>query len=448
MNVLLLGTYELGRQPFGLASAAAWLRRAKAVVTCIDLSRADLNPQAVRDAEMVAFYVPMHTATRIAATVVPRVRDINAAAHLCFFGLYAPVNDVYLRELGAASIIGGEFEQPLVDLVERLGRGDDAAVRTVSLAKQKFLVPQRDGLPPLSDYSALQRLGRPPAVVGYTEASRGCLYECRHCPVVAVYGGIFRIVQRDVVLEDIRHQVEAGAEHITFGDPDFFNGVGHATRLVRALHTEMPDITYDVTIKVEHLLRHAKHLPLLRDTGCLFVTSAVESLDDAVLDRIEKGHSRADFFEAVQLMRDVGLTLAPTFIPFTPWTKLEDIQELLRCIAELDLIDNVSPIQLALRLLIPAGSRLMELDEVRRLVGPFEARALSFPWKHPDPAMDALADELLTVVEKAGKQGFSRRQTFERLWARVQPATVPPLPQMAPERPSATIPYLDEPWYC
>ena len=82
-----------------------------------------------------------------------------------------------------------------------------------------------------------------------------------------IYGGRLRVIQRDVVLEDVRRQVAAGAQHITFGDPDFFNGPGHSIPLVRALHAEFPDLSYDVTIKVEHLLKLSELLPVLRDTG-------------------------------------------------------------------------------------------------------------------------------------------------------------------------------------
>ena len=138
-------------------------------------------------------------------------------------------------------------------------------------------------------------------VAGYTEASRGCKHLCRHCPIVPVYSGVFRIVPREIVLEDIRRQVEAGAEHIAFGDPDFFNGPAHALSIVEALHREFPRVSYDVIIKIEHLLRSpAENLEKLRDTGCLFVTSAVESLDDAVLTRLDKGHTRADFLAVVR----------------------------------------------------------------------------------------------------------------------------------------------------
>ncbi|MFQ5695345.1 MAG: CUAEP/CCAEP-tail radical SAM protein, partial [Terriglobia bacterium] len=269
MNVALLSTYELGRQPFGLASPAAWLRRRGAQVTCLDLSRQKLPEETIRAAGLIAFYVPMHTATRIAAEAIPQVKKLNPRAHLCFYGLYAPMNEAFLRGLGGETILGGEFEQGLVSLVERLslanvgGNGQPARQPEplVSLGRQQFLVPDRSDLPPLRDYAALRLPDGRRRVVGYTEASRGCKHLCRHCPVVPVYQGAFRVVQRDVVLEDIRRQVAAGAQHITFGDPDFFNGPGHVLPIVETLHREFPTLSYDVTIKIEHLLKQSEHLP-------------------------------------------------------------------------------------------------------------------------------------------------------------------------------------------
>ena len=254
LKVLLISTYELGRQPFGLASPAAWLRNAGAEVTCLDLARQSLDEDALRAADAVAFYLPMHTATRLAVPVIRRTREINPAAHLCAYGLYAPVNADLLCKLGVRTVAGGEFEEALLTLV-RPGRAP-----VISLARLQFLTPDRSGLPPLAQYAQLVMPGGARRTVGYTEASRGCKHLCRHCPVVPVYQGHFRIVQREVVLEDIRRQVAAGAQHITFGDPDFFNGIGHATELVRALQREFPQVTYDVTIKIEHLLRHSAHL--------------------------------------------------------------------------------------------------------------------------------------------------------------------------------------------
>jgi radical SAM superfamily enzyme YgiQ (UPF0313 family) len=457
MNIVLISTYELGRQPFGLASPAAWLREQGARVTCLDVSRETLREDAVRAADLIAFYVPMHTATRLAVAMLPVVGELNPRAHLCFYGLYASVNEEYLRRLGVGTILGGEFEEGLASLAVRLGANGAATAQTepvVSLARQKFRVPDRRDFVPLEKYARLVMPGGEARTVGYTEASRGCKHLCRHCPIVPVYQGTFRIVDREIVLADIRQQVAAGAQHISFGDPDFFNGIGHAIPLVEALHREFPALAYDVIIKVQHLLKHQDCLEKLRDTGCLFVTSAVESVDDAVLEKLDKHHTRADFLRVVGLFREAGLVLQPTFVPFTPWTTAESYCDLLDVIRAHDLIENVAPIQLAIRLLIPAGSRLLELEDIRETVGPFDEAALVYPWKNVDARVDRLCEELQQVVHAGEKMNRPRAQIFERIEEAAFAAAgvrdddgirKTALPILAAR---AAIPYLNEPWYC
>jgi len=435
MKVLLISTYELGRQPFGLASPAAWLAQRGHDVRCADLSIESLQPDVARDRELIAFYLPMHTATRLAVQLIPKIRRMNPSAHLCCYGLYAPLNEAYLRTLGVSSVLGGEFEAGLAALAGGASPGP-----LVSLDRLQFLTPLRAGLPPLEEYAQL-RINGTRKRVGYTEASRGCKHLCRHCPVVPVYQGTFRVVQPEVVLEDIRRQVAAGAEHITFGDPDFFNGPTHAMRIVETMSREFPGLTYDATIKIEHLRAHRDLLPRLKQTGCLFVTSAVESVDDRVLEKLDKGHTRADFIWVVEEFRRAGLTLAPTFIPFTPWTTRRSYSELLALLTELDLVEHVSPIQLALRLLITRGSLLLDLADVQAVITGFDEPALLYRWKHPDAQVDALAGEALKLAALEG----SRREIFRKLW---NLAADRPLPEDFDLMPRATIPYMDEPWYC
>jgi radical SAM superfamily enzyme YgiQ (UPF0313 family) len=442
VKVLLISTYELGHQPFGLASPAAWLAARGHEVACADLCVERLPPEAVGEAELIAFYLPMHTATRLAVPVIAKVRQLNPRAQLCCYGLYAPLNEAYLRKLGVNTILGGEFEPGVVSLADRLASPEPGpqVESVISLDRLQFLSPLRSGLPPLAEYAQLRIRGAAKPS-GYTEASRGCKHLCRHCPVVPVYQGSFRIVQPDVVLADIRGQVAAGAEHITFGDPDFFNGPMHAMRIVEGLHREFPALTYDATIKIEHLLKQRQLLPRLRETGCLFVTSAVESVDDRVLEKLDKGHTRADFVEVVREFRSAGLALSPTFIPFTPWTTHESYRDLLDLLLELDLVEHVAPVQLALRLLIPRGSRMLELDDIQAVLRCFDEPALLYRWKHPDAKVDALAEQALRIAAVPG----TRHEIFQHFWAL---ASERPLPENFDLMPRATVPYLDEPWYC
>jgi len=456
VNIVLISTYELGRQPFGLASPAAWLRERGHDVVCLDLSRQSLDEAAIRAAGLIAIYLPMHTATRLAAKLIPQLRELNPRAHLCCYGLYAPMNAEYLRTLGVTSILGGEFELALAQLAARLQSDHSADAQQesqseplVSLERLAFEVPDRSGFPHIDKYAHLVLPGGGFRLVGSTEASRGCKHLCRHCPIVPVYKGVFRIVSRDVVMQDIRQQVAAGAQHISFGDPDFFNGIRHALDLVEEFHREFPDVTYDVTIKIEHLKKYEAHLPKLKETGCLFVISAVEYLDDAVLRALDKGHTREDFLHVVRAFRGLGMILHPTFVPFTQWTTLESYLDLLRVIHAESLIENVAPIQLGIRLLIPEGSRLLELEEVRRNIGAFDSQSLFYPWKHADARVDALAERVQAIAADGDRRKESRSMVFERIWEAAHAAAglSAPLLHLARNR-VQEVPFLSEPWYC
>jgi radical SAM superfamily enzyme YgiQ (UPF0313 family) len=450
-KVVLINPYELGRQPFGLAQPAAWLGGNGFSVVCLDLALEKLEPSVLARAGLVAIYLGMHTATRIAIRAMPRIRELAPDAHLCAYGLYAPMNAELLHDLGVNTILGGECEPALLELAQQLrssGAAPASAEPVIYLNKIPFVKPDRTGLPPLSRYAHLQLPDGGTKVVGFAEASRGCKHLCRHCPVVPVYEGRFRIVPVDVVMEDIRQQVDAGAGHISFGDPDFLNGPTHALRIVHALHAEFPGLTYDATIKIQHLIHHAELLAQLKHTGCIFITSAVESVNDQVLAYLDKNHTRADFRRAVTLLRAAGIALAPTFVPFTPWTTLETYIDLLRHLVDLELVESVPQVQLSIRLLIPEGSYMLKVPGFRAQLAPFDPRVLGYPWKHRDPRVDRLQENIQSWVANAEARHLERRQIFERVWQMAHEASGRPAPPLPTSNLGPKIPHMSEPWYC
>ena len=289
MKISLINPYELGRQPFGLAEPAAWLDRQGCEVSCCDLSIQKLESCLTPDTDVVAIYVAMHTATRIAIEALPRICQLAPRAYLCVYGLYAPMNSELFRSLGVQTVLGGEFETGLVSMVQRIraGQGAHQTEPEIALDRIDFIAPDRSKLPELSQYASLINPDGTRKTVGFVETTRGCKYLCRHCPVVPVYRGRFNVIPMDIVINDIREQIAQGAEHISFGDPDFFNGPGHALRIVRALHAEFPAVTYDATIKIEHIVRYPEEMQILKDTGCLFILSAVEAVDDDILEHLD-----------------------------------------------------------------------------------------------------------------------------------------------------------------
>jgi hypothetical protein len=252
----------------------------------------------------------------------------------------------------------------------------------------------------------------------------------------------------EVVMADIRQQVAAGAQHISFGDPDFFNGPGHAQKLMEALHAEFPGVSFDAVIKIQHLIDHADLLPQLRDTGCAFITAAVESVDDEVLRHLAKNHTRANFARAVALCREAGIALAPTFVAFTPWISLAGYIDLLQTLLDLHLVEAVPPVQLSIRLLVPQGSHLLDLPGFRAFVGDFDAALLGYPWQHNDPRVDSLQQEVQSWAIQAEQLKLPRRAVFERVWEMAHAAAGIAAPDLAQADFGQPIAHLSEPWYC
>src|SRR2546426_5611579 len=422
-DVMLVACYELGHQPLAVAWPAAFLEHRGYAPAVMDVSVEPFDAERVARAKLVAISVPMHTALRLGLIVAERVRAVNPGAHICFYGLYAGLNADHLLAGSADSVIAGETETVLVDLADALARGDVQKVTGLArpgaparphLAKLTFPLPSRAALPSIKKYAHLERDGHM-ELAGHVEASRGCKHHCRHCPIPPVYGGRFFVVPPEVVLADVRQQVEAGATHVTFGDPDFLNGPPHALAVARALHAAVPDVTLDFTAKIEHLLRHRDRLPELARQGCAFVVSAAESLNDTILAHLDKGHTRADIETVVGLTAEAGIALRPTWVAFTPWTTLEDYRELLDFVETHGLVDAIDPVQYSIRLLVPPGSLLLESPALRPFLGELVEDQFYYRWTHPDARMEALHREVSSAVAAAADRGEDAAATFHRV---------------------------------
>jgi len=451
VRALLVSTYELGHQPLHVASPAAALLAAGHEVRGHDLSVEPWDPAILDDVDVLALSVPMHTAMRLAVAVATNARARRPDLPICFYGLYAPVGRDATAGRLADRVIAGEYEPALVAWVDGLaaatpqpGGVDDPV--SVHLGRGGFLLPARHLLAPLDRYARLA-IGNEKRLAGYVEGSHGCTFRCRHCPVPTVYDGRIRIVDHNVVVADVDALVAAGARHLTFGDPDFLNGAKHSLRLVRAIHERHPDLTFDCTTKVELVLRHADIWEQLVAAGCLFVTSAMECVNDAILERLDKGHTTADAAEAVALLRAHGIELRPSLLPFTPWTTLADLVALVDFAVDHDLAPNIEPVHWTIRLLVPEGSLLLGHPDMAPHLGDYDVAALGYRWSAADPAVDALQAELAALVEAQDAAGAPPAETFAVVAATIRQAAG--LTAQAPQVPwAAERPRLTEAWFC
>lgn len=453
-RVLLVSTYELGAQPLGLAALAGPLR-----AEGHDLRTADLAIEQFDDIDLawpdaVAFSVPMHTALRLALTARARLAQERSDVRACFFGLYADAARISGENRpGDLYVAGDAFEAISNWLEAKVGISDVTIVQLGSVRRGRR-VSGRDLLSPLDRYARFVA-GHSEQLVGTVESTRGCNHRCRHCPVPVVYRGRSRIVEVEAVLADVDELVELGAGHIRFADPDFLNRPAHAVRVATAMHERHPNLSFDATIKVEHLLRHHDAIAQLARLGLAFVVSAFETTSDTILERLDKGHTSDDAARAVRELRALGVEIRPSLLPFTPWTQRGDVVDILDFVAVHDLIENVDAVQYAIRLLVPPGSLLLDLDDatLRSALGRFDADALSYTWRSPDPALDELQEELATLIEEQDRSGAVASETYEAVrsltfsvFGRTDPGRPTAEPPLGP--PAFLRPHLTEAWFC
>jgi radical SAM superfamily enzyme YgiQ (UPF0313 family) len=447
MRVLLVSTYEMGHQPLHVALPAARLLSDGHQVRCLDLAVETVDSHLLSWAEAMAVSVPMHTAMRLGVRLAAEVKDRHPQLPVCLYGLYAAMGAD--RTVGAVAdlVIAGEYLEELAAWVDEVACGRLAAGVRIDLSRQETPVPARTLLPGLDRYAHLQ-MGSEHRLVGYLEASRGCRHRCRHCPLPVIYDGRFRIVDTESLLADVAQLVAMGARHLTFGDPDFLNGPAHAGRVIEAVHDAFPHLTFDITAKVEHLLAHRDLVAQYSVKGLLFVVSAFETTSDLILRLLDKGHTAREMSEVIHDLRQLGVEIRPSWLPFTPWTTLTDLFEIFQFIDEHELWASVDPVQLSIRLLIPEGSLLLALPELSPYLDGYDHQALTHRWTAADPRLDLLQQRLAGMAEAAGVANDDPLQTVEHMWAVAAEMGGWSSPPQIAAGATTGRPRLTEPWFC
>ena len=437
--ILLISCYELGHRPIGLTRPLNVFEAAGFLPNTIDIAVEPLNSDKVKQAKFIGISVPMHTALRLGVHLLPRIRELNPDVVICMYELYAELNADYLLSIGVDYCIGGgDVSKQLVELVQSLLIDEEQELPALDVSIDKR--PTLDKYAQFEDNGEIRH-------VGYTETTHGCKHLCTHCPIPPVYKGKFYPIPQETVLREIHKQVLEGATHITFGDPDFLNGPLHGLRILRAMHETYPNLTYDFTTKVEHILKQRKHFPEFAELGCRFVISAVESLSETVLTILEKHHTRSDVENAIEIVHGVGIALRPTWVPFTPWTTLADYLEILEFVDTHRLVYHVDPVQFSVRLLIPPGSYLLNRTETKALPLTLDETAFSYIWVHPDARMDELHKTVNSLVENGTRASVDSLDTFYRIWEIATDLSGKSPPKIS-KNVHLPAPRITESWFC
>lgn len=405
-NILVVSSFEGGYQPITALSAYTALRNAgyhnlRFHDTYVD----GLPDDLFADADLVAVAVPLFDALQAALQLSEMIRASRPEAKIVFFGQYATLNAARIPGRYADYAVCGEWEQPLVNLARHLCTGEvldkmglvDARDARANMIPHPYITRNRIELTDRSVAPGLQKypqphvekmLGTSDIVVGGVESTRGCHHKCAYCSVYATYDGKVVPIKDDIVVEDVRNLVALGMTHLTFTDAEFFNAKNQGLRLLRVLHAEFPDLTYDFTTRIDHILEHEEALREMQTLGVRFITSALEFPTQVVLDVVSKEISIDDIEQAIVTLRRIGIRLSPTFIMFNPWVSKADMETFREFIKRNDLDGVVDPIQYETRLHLYKGSPLLTRHSTAGLE--LIEHEFHYDWKHPDPDVDAM----------------------------------------------------------
>ncbi len=408
--VRIISVFEWGLQPLTAATAGGYLESHAIPVSVDDVFVDAFHAARYEDAWLVAIAVPVYDAITGAITIARDIKALNPRAHLVFFGQYATVQYRELVPKYGDSAICGDWEEPLRQLAERLAAGvpldgiPGLFVGTVApikyWARDQILPPARHLLPELRRYnmtdtpngSVLQS-----TVSGNVEVTRGCHHDCSYCSVFAAYGRKVIVIPKESILQDIRTLVESGANHIVFVDADFLSAWKYSRSVVEAMCREFPQLTFEYTTRVDHMLEHPDVVAEFHDLGCTRVTSAFEFPKDEVLALLRKNCTVEDLEQTVRYCHNIGQALNPTFILFNPWVNPDDLLGFDEFIARNHLENVVEPIQYETRLMLYKGTPLLREPSIQALQ--LQENEFHIDWEHPDPLMDELYQSRVTPSE-------------------------------------------------
>ena len=381
MKILLTSFYDLGKQPKIIAEIVDRYNFSEIEFDFVDFSVENQNID-LENYDVLGIYAPMHTATILS---IEYIKDKILPNKMFTFGLYGSVLEDFNSSIRHIKDIESD------ELALFLEINDD---HQFSL---KNNIPNRQIFPDISNYAHLVD-GSNNIIAGSVETTYGCKHSCTHCPVPISFNGTFKTYSLEKIISDVENQVNQGAKHISFNDPDFFNGPIHALKILESLNKKFPTITYDSTIKVEHIIKYKKYFKELSSLNMVFVISAFETTNDLFLSILEKNHTSNDLNTSIEISQDFGIDVRPTWMPFSPWTELNDLSNIVNLIEKYKLRETVDPIQLTIKLLIPKHSLIIKKPEINKYLGNYEKNSLSFKWEYENNDVEKLQSSLFDFI--------------------------------------------------
>ncbi|OPY35373.1 MAG: coproporphyrinogen III oxidase [Methanoregula sp. PtaU1.Bin051] len=214
-------------------------------------------------------------------------------------------------------VVVGEGEYTLPRLFSALERGDERPVPGV--ATREYYEPVKTTVR-LDAYPAFSQMK------GYVEITRGCPYSCGYCQTPRIFGHCIR--HRSI--EEIARYANR-YEHSRFVSPNAFaygsDGIHPRWEKIERLFTRLEHKiwfgTFPSEVRPDFVCRESISL-ISRYCANDKLHFGAQSGSDAVLARLNRGHTVADVITAVELCGESGITPVVDFIVGFPFETDED----------------------------------------------------------------------------------------------------------------------------
>lgn len=138
-------------------------------------------------------------------------------------------------------------------------------------------------------------------------SSFGCPSKCSFCHA---WNFGFRLRDLENLCEEIEYVKSLGINHIYFRDATINTNIEHLENLCNIL--KKFDVKWNCFARPDNLKKDI--LKLMKDAGCILIQFGVESSDDRVLKKIEKGITTKDIEDAFKNCTEVGIDTSAHFI--------------------------------------------------------------------------------------------------------------------------------------
>lgn len=338
----------LPSENLGLGYLASHLRQKGIYVDIFDANMLEVSASEIpsrmpiHQYQFVGIATSAHILIWEAKRIAAEIKKENETAHITIGGHYPTFchRQILENDPNIDSIIRGDGEQTIVELVERLFAGlplDNLLGVTFRNSSGKVVV--NSPRPFMHDLDALLWPARDTLAylkgLGHSwptqiSSSRGCYANCAFCDIRAFYGRNWRARNEKNVVDEIEHlHREFGSKIFRFSDDEFLGPKPHGPKRARAIAREIIRRGLEVELMIDARAHAVDEdlFQLLKEAGVVDCLIGIESGVDRILRLYKKGACVSQNVHAIETLRKIGISLNLAFIMFDPRMTFAELRQ-------------------------------------------------------------------------------------------------------------------------